>query len=53
MKIQKGFGMVGCLGVVVVGEKGVHESRRRVKCQDHAWKMLRKRKGTSGLQRVV
>ena len=35
------------LGWVGLGWKGRAQSGRRVKCRDHAWRMLRKRKGSS------
>ena len=36
-----------------VVERGCAQSRRCVKCQDHAWKMLCKHKGPPRLQKIV
>ena len=41
------------MGVGFFWGGGLHESRRLVKCQDHAWRMLSKLKGNTWFQKVV
>jgi hypothetical protein len=40
------------IGVPFFGGGGVHDSRRCVKCQDHAWVNMRKRRGSPWLQKL-